>query len=263
MNELKPIEFDKQRILLTSQIAEMYGTTQKMISNNFNNNKERYQVERDYYCLEGEALGLFLQSANLGLQNQSKIRSLYLWTEHGALLHAKSLGTDQAWEVYGELVDTYFRAREVSVLPQDYPSALRALADQVERYACLQSENLQQKQLLSEFSPKASYYDIVLQTKDVLSASQIAKDYGKSAQWLNDLLHELGVQYKQGGVWLLYQKYAEQGYTKSRTQTYTDSRGQQHSKLHTYFTQKGRLFIYDLLKQSGIVPLMERLEDAG
>ena len=123
--------------------------------------------------------------------------------------------------------------------------------------AQLETENAQQKQLLAEYSPKASYYDVVLQTPDALSISQIAKDYGKSAKWLNQQLHEMGVQYNQGGVWLLYQQYAEQGYTRSKTHTYSGNDGMQHSRLHTYWTQKGRLFIYEKLKARGILPLIE------
>ena len=86
----------------------------------------------------------------------------------------------------------------------------------------------------------------------------IAKDYGKSAQWMNNFLHELGVQYKQSDIWLLYQKYANQEYTKSNTHTYEDSNGVTHSKMHTYWTQKGRLFIYHLMTQHGIYPLIEQ-----
>ncbi|MGI5958983.1 MAG: phage antirepressor KilAC domain-containing protein [Massiliimalia sp.] len=122
----------------------------------------------------------------------------------------------------------------------------------------LKLENAQQKQMLAEYSPKASYYDLVLQTTTALSASAIAKDYGKSAQWLNEKLHELRIQYKQGDVWLLYQKYAKMGYTCSKTHLYTDSNGIPQSKMHTYWTQKGRLFIYDKLKQLGILPMIER-----
>lgn len=133
----------------------------------------------------------------------------------------------------------------------------RALQIANQQIHFLKSENAQQKQLIAEYTPKASYYDLVLQTTDAVSTSQIAKDYGKSAQWLNALLHEYGIQYNQGGVWLLYQKYAEQGYTRSRTHIYTDSEGEQHSRLHTYWTQKGRLFIYDLLKSKGIIPLID------
>lgn len=134
----------------------------------------------------------------------------------------------------------------------------RALKIADEKIQCLEIENLQQKQMLAEFSPKASYYDVVLQTPDVVSATQIAKDYGKSAIWLNNILHENKVQFKQGGVWLLYQKYADKGYTKSKTEIYNGSDGKQHSKIHTYWTQKGRLFIYDLLKGLGIYPLIEQ-----
>ena len=69
-----------------------------------------------------------------------------------------------------------------------------------------------QTQQISELKPKATYYDVILNCKDLVSATEIAKDYGKSAKWLNNLLHELGVQFKQGGIWLLYQNYAECGY---------------------------------------------------
>lgn len=134
----------------------------------------------------------------------------------------------------------------------------RALKIADKKIMLLQDENAQQKQIIAELNPKASYYDVVLQTKDAISASQIAKDYGKSAMWLNDLLHTLSVQFKQGGVWLLYDKYADKGYTRSRTHTYSGDGGMQHSKLHTYWTQKGRLFIYELLKSHGILPLVEQ-----
>ena len=134
----------------------------------------------------------------------------------------------------------------------------RALKIADKKIMLLQDENAQQKQIIAELNPKASYYDVVLQTKDAISTSQIAKDYGKSAIWLNDLLHTLSVQFRQGGVWLLYEKYADKGYTRSKTHTYSGDDGLQHSKMHTYWTQKGRLFIYELLKSHGILPLVEQ-----
>lgn len=115
-----------------------------------------------------------------------------------------------------------------------------------------------QEQQISELKPKASYYDVVLNCKDLMSATEIAKDYGKSARWLNEILHNHGIQFKQGGIWLLYQKYAEKGYTSTKTHNYLDDNGGTHSKVHTYWTQKGRLFIYDLLKSHGILPTMEQ-----
>ncbi|WP_147539423.1 phage antirepressor KilAC domain-containing protein [Anaerotruncus rubiinfantis] len=155
------------------------------------------------------------------------------------------------------------KIEEVLLNPDTIIRLATDLKEERSRRIELENVNAQQRQLLAEFSPKASYYDVVLQTQDVLSATQVAKDYGKSAQWLNDYLHEKGIQYKQGGVWLLYQKYAEQGYTKSRTNTFSGSDGMQHSNIHTYWTQKGRLFIYDLLKADGILPIMERQDKAG
>lgn len=114
-----------------------------------------------------------------------------------------------------------------------------------------------QEQQIAELQPKASYYDVVLNCKDLLSVTSIAKDYGKSGTWLNSYLHEKGIQYKQGKIWLLYQKYAEKGYTSTKTQTFAGSDGNQHTSVHTYWTQKGRLFIYELLKADNILPLIE------
>ena len=128
----------------------------------------------------------------------------------------------------------------------------------IQRTFTLETTVAVQEQQISELKPKASYYDVVLNCKDLMSATEIAKDYGKSARWLNELLHNHGIQFKQGGIWLLYQKYAEKGYTSTKTHNYLDDNGGTHSKFHTYWTQKGRLFIYDLLKSHGILPTMER-----
>ena len=119
----------------------------------------------------------------------------------------------------------------------------------------LKLQNAQKEQIINELQPKATYYDLVLQNKSLLSVSKIAKDYGMSARTFNKLLHELGVQFRQGDCWLLYQLYADKGYTQSKTHTIDSEK----SKMHTYWTQKGRLFIYELLKsRKGILPIMER-----
>jgi phage antirepressor YoqD-like protein len=132
--------------------------------------------------------------------------------------------------------------------------AFTALKEEREKTKCLLLENAQQNQIIHELQPKATYYDLILQNKSLLAISKIAKDYGLSAMALNSKLHELGIQFKQGDVWLLYQKYADKGYTQSKTHVIDDER----NKFHTYWTQKGRLFIYDLLKQNGILPLIEQ-----
>lgn len=116
-----------------------------------------------------------------------------------------------------------------------------------------------QNQQITEMKPKATYYDIVLKCKDLITISVIAKDYGKSAKWMNEFLHNQGVQYKQGNIWLLYQKHAEQGYTSTKTFSYVDKQGENHASVQTYWTQKGRLFIYDLMKSNGFLPLIEQI----
>lgn len=109
------------------------------------------------------------------------------------------------------------------------------------------------EQQVNELQPKATYYDLVLQNKSLLSVSKIAKDYGKSAIWLNNKLHDLGIQFKQGDTWLLYQKHADKGYTQSTTHVIDEEK----SRMLTKWTQKGRLFIYELLKDENILPLIE------
>lgn len=141
------------------------------------------------------------------------------------------------------------------------PDFLIQLATQLknEKEKRLQLENqvAVQTQQIAELTPKASYYDVVLACTDLLPISQISKDYGWSAQKMNEWLHDKGVQYKQGDIWLLYQNYAEMGYTSTKTHVHTGKDGQPHTKVHTYWTQKGRLFIYELMKKNGYLPKIE------
>lgn len=131
----------------------------------------------------------------------------------------------------------------------------RALEIANKKVQMLQLENAQQKQIIGELQPKASYYDEILQNPSLITITQIAKDYGMSGQALNNKLNELKIQYKLSGQWLLYSNYQDKGYTFSKTQKHRNS---ENTSLHTYWTQKGRLFLYDLLKQNNILPLIER-----
>lgn len=134
-------------------------------------------------------------------------------------------------------------------------ATLQKLKEERELRLQAQEEVAQKNQIIHELQPKATYYDLILQSESLVAISVIAKDYGMSAKKLNSLLHELKVQFKQGSTWLLYQKYASKGYTQSKTHTIDAER----SRMHTYWTQKGRLFIYDLLKnKKGILPLIEQ-----
>ncbi|MCY1617244.1 phage regulatory protein/antirepressor Ant [Staphylococcus pettenkoferi] len=122
----------------------------------------------------------------------------------------------------------------------------------------LQLENNMQKQKIAEYEPKASYLDTILNNKSLVTVGQIAKDYGMSAQALNKLLHELKVQYKQSGQWLLYSNLHDKGYTHSLTTEIEHKDGSTSVRMNTKWTQKGRLFIYELLKKNEILPVIEQ-----
>ncbi len=132
---------------------------------------------------------------------------------------------------------------------------LRCMADALDardkKIALLEVQN-------AELQPKADYCDVILQCADLVPTTVIAKDCGYSAKKFNKLLHELKIQFKQGDIWLLYQKYAAKGWSQTKTHKYTGGDGQQHCKVHTYWTQKGRIELYHILKRNGIVPMIER-----
>lgn len=107
-NELAIIEYKDVRVLTTQQLAEEYGTDTRRISENFNANKNRYIAGKHYIALEGQEKREFLNHTEIA-DSSKNAKTLYLWTEKGAFLHAKSLNTDKAWEVYDRLVDSYFQ----------------------------------------------------------------------------------------------------------------------------------------------------------
>ena len=111
---------------------------------------------------------------------------------------------------------------------------------------------------IAELTPRANYCDIVLATKDLVPITLIAKDYGMSATEMNKILHEHGYQYKRNKTWVLYDKYADKGYTGTKTHIYSDNYGRNHASIFTYWTQSGRLFIYNELKKFGILPIVEQ-----
>jgi len=128
MNELQITELNGQRVLTTQQIADGYGTKKRTIVDNFGNNKSRFKEGKHFFLLDGEELKKFKDNnENFGVVG-NRAPKLYLWTEKGALLHAKSLGTDEAWDMYDILVDTYFKVQEEKQLPQTPEQQIALLA---------------------------------------------------------------------------------------------------------------------------------------
>lgn len=139
-------------------------------------------------------------------------------------------------------------------MPRNYIEALESLLASEKEKQKLISNNQELIQKVEEMTPKVSYYDMILKS----SSSKIASDYGMNALKMNSLLKELVVQYKQNNQWFLKTKYLENGYTKMKTHTFTHSNGNLETREYMCWTQKGRLFLYDFLKQHGHLPEIEK-----
>lgn len=111
---------------------------------------------------------------------------------------------------------------------------------------------------VKELEPKAAYFDLILSNTSLITIGSIAKDYGMTAQAMNKLLHGLKVQYKQSNQWLLYAKYQAEGYVSSDPAVITHTDGTTSIRMSTKWTQKGRKFLYKLLKEHDIIPVIEQ-----
>ena len=147
MKQLTPIEFKNQRIMTTSIIAEEYGTTERRISENFNANKSKYQEGKHYFLLQGEELKQFKSEYGISVVAPN-INKLYLWTEKGTLLHAKSLNTDKAWQVYEYLVDNYFNKNNGQTLNTSELSPELQMFNQM--FKAIANQEIEQKKIKAD-----------------------------------------------------------------------------------------------------------------
>ncbi len=249
-------EFNGQRVVTLKDIDTVHNRPDGTAKRNFNINRDRFIDGEDFFILKPSDI----QKDEFRTSEINNRGTIFV-TESGYLMLVKSFTDDLAWSVQRQLVRTYFRAKALESYLIDDPirRAERWIEEQKERLALQTTVDVQKRQI-AEMKPKAKYCDTVLNSKGLFTINSIAKDYGKSAVWLNKWLHAKQIQYKQGEVWMLYQAYANNGYTQSKTSTFIGTDGEQHSKSHTYWTPKGRLFLYELLKENGILPLIERGE---
>ncbi|EMJ5760850.1 phage regulatory protein/antirepressor Ant [Clostridioides difficile] len=204
----------------------------------------------------------FMESTYVNAQN--KTQPCYLLTKKGCDMVANKM-TGEKGIIFTAIYVTKFDEMEKSLrnepqpkLPTTYKEALQHLIEQVEVNEKLQLEGKMKDQVIKELKPKADYTDMILKNKGLVTITQIAKDYGMSGKEMNKILHERGIQYKQSGQWLLYKQYQGKGYTHSETIDITRSDGMTDVKMTTKWTQKGRLFLYDLLKTNNILPDIEK-----
>ena len=254
MNELLNINYDSERpTVLGRDLHKALGVKTAY--------KDWFPRMCEYGFSEGKDYCSFLSNRSDGLPGRGL-------TNHQLTIDmAKQLCMIQRTEIGRKFREYFIEIEEAwnspdAVMARALRFANKQLDQIKQRNAVLEEQNAIQNQQIAELQPKASYYDLVLNCKDLVSVTTIAKDYGWSARKMNTYLHDLGVQYKQGSVWILYQKYAEMGYTSTKTHSHPGKDGDVHATVHTYWTQKGRLFIYDLLKKNGILPMVERGETA-
>lgn len=244
-------------VLDSREVAEMVGKTHahlcrdiagyvSVISTNPNLDSLNFFVEQTYKDKKGET------------------RKRYDITKKGCEMVANKLTGEKGILFTAEYVERFNQMEEVDRQPKELTGRELMAKALIEAQAVLAEKDTtiaKQTQLIGELKPKADYTDRILQSKSLVTITQIAKDYGMSGAAMNEKLHELGVIYKLGGQWLLYSKYQAKGYTHSETVRIKHSDGTQDVKMNTKWTQKGRLFLYEFLKKHGILPVIEQDHD--
>ncbi|WP_308548131.1 phage antirepressor KilAC domain-containing protein [uncultured Selenomonas sp.] len=185
-------------------------------------------------------------------------------TKKGCEMVANKLTGEKGILFTAEYVERFNQMEEADRQPKELKGRELMAKALIEAQAVLAEKDTiiaKQTQLIGELKPKADYTDRILQSKELVAITQIAKDYGMSGQAMNKKLHELGVIYKLGGQWLLYSKYQAKGYTHSETVRIKHSDGTRDVKMNTKWNQKGRLFLYEFLKKHGILPVIEQDHD--
>ena len=264
MKDLIPVKFNEGIVITTKMLAEVYECNEKQIKQNYNNNKDKFIEGKHYYKLQGEKLKK-LRVENFDLQISPMTRELYLWTKRGASRHCKMLGTDKAWEMFDTLEENYFNPKpQLTKHDQAILNIINSRTDIEQAIAIKDFEKVVTEPLHDEIKvlkPKAHYTDIILQNKGLIKVTSIAKDYGMSAQEFNKLLCDFKIQYRLGNQWFLYKKYQNKGYTHSETVNYKHKDGRDDVSIITKWTQKGRLFLYEFLKEKDILPIIEIEKD--
>lgn len=200
------------------------------------------------------------QNRNMTIINESGLYSLILSSKLESAKKFKRWVTD---EVLPSIRKTggYIAGEKNMTEDELILKAMNVLQIKVENYRLenqkLLADNNKKEQLIGELQPKADYTDRILKCDDLTKVNVIACDYGFSAVEFNKLLKKFGIQYKQGQDWLLYSNYRGQGYTQTKTFDFKHKDGTKGSKPTMMWTQKGRLFLYNFLKEKGIYPRME------
>lgn len=209
--------------------------------------------------LNFEPVDFFIES--IYQDSKGETRPCYLITKQGCEMVANKL-TGKKGVLFTARYVKKFNEMEAmqpnnSYMIEDPIARAQArIEEQREKQKLLETTDVQ-TQLIAEYEPKIGYLDKILESKGLLTVTQIAADYGLSARELNKVLHEERVQNKVGNQWILYKNHMNNGYTKSNTINIVRSNGKPDTQMQTKWTQKGRLFIHELLERRGIIASMD------
>lgn len=247
-------EIIKNETMTSLEIAEVTGRNHKDVMRSIR------EMEDAWVKVNGRKFALVEYKDAKGemrpCYSLSKTECLYIATKFNDEARAKLI---LRWED--------LETKEVSIIkiPKTFAEALRLAADQAEKLEAQEKmlkasskEIVELSGTIATMQPKVTYVDKILASKETVTTTQIAQDYGQSAKAFNILLRNFGIQHKVGGQWILYAKYLPNGYVQSDTITIEHKDGSSGSVMHTKWTQKGRLFLYEELKKHNVLPIIER-----
>ena len=262
MNELTTIVDNDER-MTSLQIAEATGKAHKDVM------RAIRKMETAWVKVQGRNFALLQKEVEVN-NGGYKMQPYYSLTKEECLYIATKFND----EARAKLVRRWKELEEAHrpAVPQNYLEALKAMVrieeqkqqlaienhKQQEQIADISRENVELGNKITEMLPKVSYYDKILESKSTMTVTQIAQDYGMSAVKMNRILAELKIQRKVQGQWILYNNYVPCGYVHSRAVDIVRADGRRDVKYNTEWTVKGRIFLYNKLKESDIIPLIEQ-----
>lgn len=262
MNELTTIVDNDER-MTSLQIAEATGKAHKDVM------RAIRKMETAWVKVQGRNFALLQKEVEVN-NGGYKMQPYYSLTKEECLYIATKFND----EARAKLVRRWKELEEAHrpAVPQNYLEALKAMVKieeqkqqlalenhkQQEQIADISRENVELGNKITEMLPKVSYYDRILESKSTMTVTQIAQDYGMSAVKMNRILSQLKIQRKVQGQWILYNNYVPCGYVHSKAVDIVRADGRRDVKYNTEWTVKGRIFLYNKLKESNIIPLIEQ-----